>query len=245
MGAYGRQRQSEPQLISLLNTASLAAARGPLSDLAGLSCSSAATSEASSGGRASQGFDLRHQSPLCGLPNLGNTCFLNAVTQCLLHCRPFRNDLESQQPGASHLGDRLISLWGVYSHKNAITAEIGHPLAAWVHQVYSHAGFVLGTQQDAAECLMHLLLNIAGGDMQRRVCGANAAGSVESMILCEIADEAQVHDMLLKCSCTFSDPSLVHGSTRGYSLREAPRARPAQLEFDDRFQIDLQDKSMA
>ena len=44
---------------------------------------------------------------------------------------------------------------------------------------------------------MHLLLSIAGGDMQRRVCGANAAASVESMILCEIADEAQVQDTII------------------------------------------------
>ena len=39
---------------------------------------------------------------------------------------------------------------------------------------------------------MHLLLSIDQGQMQRRVCGANAVASLESMILCEIADEAQV-----------------------------------------------------
>ena len=39
---------------------------------------------------------------------------------------------------------------------------------------------------------MHLLLAIDGGEMQKRVCGANAVASVESMILCEVADEAQV-----------------------------------------------------
>jgi hypothetical protein len=110
-------RQHEPQLISLLAKASLSVVRGPLAKLAGLPCSSAAASDGFSGGDSSQGVDLRHQRLLCGFPNLGNTCFLNAVTQCLLHCRPFRVDLEAQQAGASYLGDRLKSLWNVYNHK--------------------------------------------------------------------------------------------------------------------------------
>ena len=132
---------------------------------------------------------------MCGLQNLGNTCFLNAVTQCLLHCRPFRVDIEAQGAGMSHLGDHLKSLWDVYKHKNAILRDMHVPLAAWVNQVLCHAGFAPGSQQDAAECLMHLLLGIDGGDMQKRVCGASAVASVESMILCKVADEAQV------CGC--------------------------------------------
>ena len=95
----------------------------------------------------------------------------------------------------SHLGDHLKSLWDVYKHKNAILRDMHVPLAAWVNQVLCHAGFAPGSQQDAAECLMHLLLGIDGGDMQKRVCGASAVASVESMILCEVADEAQV------CGC--------------------------------------------
>ena len=190
-----QRRQNEPQLISLLAKRSLAVAREPLAKLAGLSYSSVGASSGSSGDLPSQRVDLRHQTPLCGLPNVGNTCFLNAVTQCLLHCRPFRFDLEAQQAGASYLGDRLKSLWEVYKHKNAIAAEIAQPLASWVDQVCNHASFAVGTQHDAAECLMHLLLGIDRGEMQKRVCGANAVASVESMILCEIADEAQVSEV--------------------------------------------------
>ena len=70
--------------------------------------------------------------------------------------------------------------------------DIVPPLAAWVAQVMEHASFTGGAQQDAAECLMHILLGVDGGEMQRRVCGASAAASVEGMILCEIAGEAQV-----------------------------------------------------
>ena len=49
-----------------------------------------------------------------GFPNLGNTCYINAVVQCLLHCTPFRHDLERQAAGASFMGDCLRDLWNSY-----------------------------------------------------------------------------------------------------------------------------------
>ena len=44
-----------------------------------------------SASRAQSGFA---QQSFRGFPNLGNTCYLNAVTQCLFHCAPFQEDLE-------------------------------------------------------------------------------------------------------------------------------------------------------
>ena len=58
-------------------------------------------------------------------------------------------------------------------------------LALYVEQLLRQSGFAGGVQQDAAECLMHLFFGIDQGQMQSRVCGANAAASVESLILCE------------------------------------------------------------
>ena len=31
---------------------------------------------------------------VAGFPNLGNTCYINAVVQCLYHTPPFRHDVE-------------------------------------------------------------------------------------------------------------------------------------------------------
>lgn len=50
--------------------------------------------------------------PFRGFSNLGNTCYLNAVTQCLFHCGPFQEDIERQAAGSSVLGDALKSLSG-------------------------------------------------------------------------------------------------------------------------------------
>ena len=52
--------------------------------------------------------------------------------------------------------------------------------------------FPAGSQHDAAECLMYLLHTVDNGRMQQRVCGAHAAVSVEGMILCCAAEDAQV-----------------------------------------------------
>ena len=46
----------------------------------------------------------RH-SNLRGFPNLGNTCYINAITACLFHCDPFRADLLAQVLGMIIFGD--------------------------------------------------------------------------------------------------------------------------------------------
>jgi hypothetical protein len=65
-------------------------------------------------------------------------------------------------------------------------------LGAWIAQVNEQAAFDGGRQQDAAECLMHILLSVDQGRMQQRVCGANAAAAVASMVMCAAQDAAQI-----------------------------------------------------
>ena len=38
---------------------------------------------------------------------LATRATFHAVTQCLLHCKPFRDDIELQSPGASFVGDKM------------------------------------------------------------------------------------------------------------------------------------------
>ena len=39
---------------------------------------------------------VRSTAKARGFLNLGNTCYINSVVHCLLHCAPFRQDLERQ-----------------------------------------------------------------------------------------------------------------------------------------------------
>lgn len=45
-----------------------------------------------------------------GLVNMGNTCFINATIQCLLHSNPFYQDLKSKK----HSISCNIRQWCVY-----------------------------------------------------------------------------------------------------------------------------------
>ncbi len=67
------------------------------------------------------------------------------------------------------MGDCLRNLWAAYKNASASELDVLHPLATLVQQLLRHSGFVGGAQQDAAECLMHLLQATDGGNMQGRV----------------------------------------------------------------------------
>ena len=142
-----------------------------------------------SASRVQTGFT---QQSFRGFHNLGNTCYLNAVTQCLFHCAPFQEDLERQVAGSSVLGDALRNLFAVYKVAGISEVEVRPHLAAWVEKLLAHTSFVGGAQEDAAKCLMHILMAVDQGHMQRRVCGANAVSSVENMLLCPADESAQV-----------------------------------------------------
>ena len=91
------------------------------------------------------------------------------MTQCLFHCAPFQEDLERQAAGSSVLGDALRSLLAVYKVPGISQIDVLPHLAAWVEKLLSHTSFVGGAQEDAAECLMHILMAVDQGHMQQRV----------------------------------------------------------------------------
>jgi len=173
-----QQRQQKRQIADVAQGPVLTFARRRL-----LQASAPATAPSSSATRLSYRGGLR---------NLGNTCYLNAVTQCLIHSAPFREDLRRQPAGASVLGDALKALLTAYEMPECTELAVLPHLADWLARFLAHSAFTGGAQEDAAECLMHILMAVDGGDMQRRVCGANAAVSVESMLLCPADESAQV-----------------------------------------------------
>ena len=81
------------------------------------------------------------------------------------------------------MGDCLRNLWTRYQNLSVSRLDLQLPLTAFVQQLLRHSGFAGGVQQDAAECLMHLLQAVDEGRMQRRVCGSYAAASLDGMIL--------------------------------------------------------------
>ena len=88
------------------------------------------------------------------------------------------------------MGDRLRDLLAVPTAGNSSWGDAMASLTALVDQMLRHTGFSGVTQQDAAECLMHIAMATDSGRMQHRVCGACAAVSPESNAVCQPVPEA-------------------------------------------------------
>ena len=163
-----------------------------------------------------------------GFPNLTNTCYINAVVQCLYHTHPFRTDIEGLQPLASNMGDRMRELFRARSATASAATDILPPLVALVRQLLLQPpGFRPGRQQDAAECLMRILECADHGGVRRRVCGACAATSVEGMVHCCAAEEAQVG----RGAPPVSMAAMLQASLTGeQALREASEAVVLRVE---------------
>ena len=94
------------------------------------------------------GFD--EPSVHCGLRNLGNSCWLNAVVQCLYHCRPLQKDLSNPIAEKCPLGQLVQDLFEKFSSKQwdyvapfALLNQCYHTLSAC---------FSPGENADAVEC---------------------------------------------------------------------------------------------
>ena len=96
------------------------------------------------------------QNDFPGFRNLGNTCFLNAVLQCMFHCGPLAADL-LHAPMISGIVERTVrDVFAEYIAADDSTVDVIAPIDV-VHELQRHVGFRLGRQQDAGECLRHLL----------------------------------------------------------------------------------------
>ena len=113
--------------------------------LSGRSCQGTFDASSVVGRRASLSAVREGSNNNIGLSNLGNTCFLNSVLQCLYHCVHVRHQVQLLPPSKTPLGDGLRELFRVRSEYPTRCLELLQKLVASVECVFKHCvGFVEG-----------------------------------------------------------------------------------------------------
>ena len=163
------------------------------------------------------------QNDLPGFSNLGNTCYLNAVLQCVFNCEPLASDLFTPQRNSGIVESALRALLAEYIASGVSTAHVISPIAV-LHEVQRHTGFTLGRQHDAAECLRQLLRYTRLGE---RLCDSQADVVDGSVVICYTPEAAQVS---VAAAAVDAHALLIVAATGDRSLKVAPQALAIRIE---------------
>ncbi|KAH7281974.1 hypothetical protein KP509_35G006100 [Ceratopteris richardii] len=109
-----------------------------------------------------------------GLTNLGNTCFMNSVLQCLTYTVPLANKILSSRHNITCKSQEFCAMCAMESHIKSVLAASGSTVSPsfLAHNLDQISGsFLPGQQQDAHEFLLFFLESIQENSKVHRSCG--------------------------------------------------------------------------